>query len=131
MPPTNTWVYVVSRSTSANLIGYRSSSGASIINLYVSQTGKLSLRNNIGSVTTTSTTAMASGGWHQVVLHVVVNGTSSSVDVSLDGTAVPDLNLSGQNMGTNLITSLQMGDTATGRTYGIDFDDVAVSPTSP
>ena len=32
---------------------------------------------------------------------------------------------------TNLITSLQMGDTATGRTYDIDFDDVAVSPTSP
>jgi len=50
------------------------------------------------------------------VLHVVVNGTSSSVDVSLDGTAVPDLSLTGQNMGTNLITSLQMGDTATGRT---------------
>jgi chitodextrinase len=127
----SSWVYVVSRSTSANLIGYRSSSGASIINLYVSQTGKLSLRNNIGSVTTTSTTALASGGWHQVVLHVVVNGPSSSVDVSLDGTAVPDLSLTGQNMGTNLITSLQMGDTATGRTYDIDFDDVAVSPTSP
>jgi hypothetical protein len=130
-PPTNTWVYVVSRSTSANLIGDRSSSGASIINLYVSQTGKLSLRNNIGSVTTTSTTALPAGSWHQVVLHVVVNGTSSSVDVSLDGTAVPDLSLTGQNMGTNLITSLQMGDTATGRTYDIDFDDVAVSPTSP
>lgn len=121
----------MSRSTSANLIGDRSSSGASIINLYVSQTGKLSLRNNIGSVTTTSTTAMPAGGWHQVVLHVVVNGTSSSVDVSLDGTAVPDLSLTGQNMGTNPITSLQMGDTATGRTYDIDFDDVAVSPTSP
>ena len=67
---------------------------------------------------------------------------------------MPDLSLTGQNMGTNLITSLQMGDTATGRTYrratthgysgavafasdgciaehDIDFDDVAVSPTSP
>jgi len=125
------WVYVASRSTSANLIGFRSSSGASIMNLYLSPTGKLALRNNIGSVTTTSTTAMPTGGWHQVVLHLVVNGTASSVDVSLDGSPVPDLSLTGQNMGTNLMTSLQMGDTATARTYDIDFDDISVSQTAP
>ena len=125
------WVYVVSRSTSANLVGFRSSSGASIMNLYLSPTGKLALRNNIGGVTTTSTTGLATGGWHQVVLHVIVNGTASSVDVSLDGTPVSDLSLTGQSMGTNLITSLQLGDTTTGRTYDIDFDDVAVSQTSP
>ena len=52
------WVYVVSRSTSANLIGFRASTGGSIINLYLSQTGKLSLRNNAGGVTTTSATSM-------------------------------------------------------------------------
>ena len=40
---------------------------------------------------------------------------------------VSDLSLTGQNMGTNLITILQMGDTATGRTYDIDFDEVSVS----
>ena len=124
-------MYVASRSTSANLIGFRSSIGASIMNLYLSPTGKLALRNNIGSVTTTSTTAMPTGGWHQVVLHLVVNGTASSVDVSLDGSPVPDLSLTGQNMGTNLMTSLQMGDTATARTYDIDFDDISVSQTAP
>src|SRR6266498_3433520 len=71
---------------------------------------------NNGTLPKFSTVTLPAGGRHQVVLHVVVNGTSSSVDVSLDGTAVPDLSLTGQNMGTNLITSLQMGDTATGRT---------------
>ncbi len=125
------WVYVASRSTSANLLGFRSSSGASIMNLYLSPTGKLALRNNIGSVTTTSATAMPAGGWHQVTLHLVVNGTASSVDVSLDGTPVTDLSLTGQNMGTNLMTSFQMGDTSTGRTYDIDFDDVSVSQIAP
>jgi chitodextrinase len=125
------WVYVASRSTSANLIGFRSSSGASIMNLYLSPTGKLALRNNIGSVTTTSATAMPTGGWHQVTLHLVVNGTASSVDVSLDGTPVTDLSLTGQNMGTNFMTSFQMGDSSTGRTYDIDFDDVSVSQIAP
>jgi chitodextrinase len=125
------WVYVASRSTSANLIGFRSSTGASIMNLYLSPTGKLALRNNIGAVTTTSATAMPTGGWHQVTLHVVVSGTASSVDVSVDGTPVTDLSLTGQNMGTNLMTSLQLGDSSTGRTYDIYFDDVSVSQTSP
>ena len=125
------WVYVASRSTSANLIGFRSSTGASIMNLYLSPTGKLALRNNIGSVTTISATAMPTGGWHEVTLHLVVNGTASSVDVSLDGTPVTDLSLAGQNMGTNLMTSLQMGDSSTGRTYDIDFDDISVSQTAP
>ena len=98
------------------------------MNLYLSPTGKLALRNNIGSVTTTSTTVIPKGGWHQVVLHQVGDGTASRVDVSLDGTPVSDLSLTGQKMGTILITILQMGDTATGRTYDIDFDDISVSP---
>jgi hypothetical protein len=101
------------------------------MNLYLSPTGKLALRNNIGSVTTTSATAMPAGAWHQVTLHLVVNGTASSVDVSLDGTPVTDLSLTGQNMGTNLMTSFQMGDSSTGRTYDIDFDDVSVSQIAP
>ena len=121
------WVYVQSAAGSANLFGFRGSNGGSIINLYLSQTGKLALRNNVGGVTTTSSTAMPTGGWHSLVLHAIINGTSSSVDVSLDGTAVPGLTLTGQNLGTNPITSLQLGETATGRTYTIDFDDVAVS----
>jgi hypothetical protein len=121
----------VSRSTSANLIGFRASTGGSIINLYLSQTGKLALRNNVGSVTTTSATSMPSGGWHQVVLHVTVSGTSGSVDVSLDGAPVSDLSLTGQNLGTNPVTGLQVGDNTGGRTYDIDFDDISVSPTGP
>jgi chitodextrinase len=121
------WVYVQGAATSANFFGFRGSNGGSIINLYLSQTGKLALRNNVGSVTTTSSTAMPTGSWHSLVLHTIINGTSSSVDVSLDGSAVPGLTLTGQNFGVNPITSLQLGETTTGRSYTIDFDDVAVS----
>jgi hypothetical protein len=124
------WVYVQSATGSANLFGFRGSTGGSIINLYSSPTGKIALRNNVAGVTTVSTTPMPQAGWHRLVLHAIINGTSSSVDVSLDGTAVPGLTLTGQNLGTNPITALQLGDTATGRMYTIDFDDMAVS-TSP
>jgi hypothetical protein len=70
---------------------------------------------------------MPAGGWHRLVLHAVINGTSGSVDVSLDGTAVTGLSLTGQNLGINPISSVQLGDTASGRTYTIDFDDIAVA----
>jgi chitodextrinase len=124
------WVYVVSRSTSANLVGFRGSNGGSIINLYLSQTGKLALRNNVSGATTTSITSMPSGNWHQVVLHALVNGSSGSVDVSLDGVTVSGLSLTGQNLGTNPITAFQLGDNTGGRTYDIDFDDISVMQSS-
>ena len=53
------------------------------------------------------------------------------MDVSLDGTPVTDLSLTGQNLGSNPITSLQLGDNTAGRTYDIDFDDISVSQVSP
>jgi chitodextrinase len=127
---TQAWVYVSSRSTSANLFGYRTSAGGSIVNLYLDTTGRISLRNNVGGVTTYSTTTLAAGAWHRFVLHTIVNGTSSSIDVSLDGTAVPGLTLTGQNLGTSPIGKLQLGETSTGRTYDVVLDDVTVSQSS-
>jgi hypothetical protein len=122
------WVNVVSRSTSASLFGFRPASGASLVNVYIDASGRLSLRNNIGSVTSYSTSTIADGSWHRVTLHAVVNGSSSSLDVGLDGVAVSGLSLTGHNLGTAPITKLQLGDTATGRTYDIACDDVQVSP---
>ena len=122
-----TWVYVNSPSTSVNLIGLRGSNGGSIANLSLSPTGKLSLRNTVGGVTATSATVMPTGGWHRIVLHAIIGATSGSVDVSLDGTPLTDLSLTGQNLGTNPITALQLGDTSGGPAYDILFDDVAVA----
>ena len=52
-------------------------------------------------------------------------------NVSLDGATVADLALADQSFGTNLITSLRLGETATGRAYDIAFDDVTVTQTPP
>jgi hypothetical protein len=97
------------------------------VNLYIDTNGRVSLRNNIGGVTTYSTTTVAAGAWHRFVLHVVVNGTSSSMDVAMDGVTVPGLTLTGQDLGSNLVSKLQLGENATGRTYDIAFDEVTVA----
>jgi hypothetical protein len=70
---------------------------------------------------------MPLGSWHQMVLHAAVNGTTGSVSVTMDGATVPGLSLTGQNLWTGLIAKLQLGETATARTYDIVLDDVAVS----
>lgn len=121
---TQAWVFVSSRSTSATLFGYRTSGGGSIVNLYLDTNGRVSLRNTPGNVTTYGGTTVAAGAWHRFVLHAIVNGTSSSLDVSVDGAAVPGLTLTGQNLGTSPIAKLQLGETTSGRSYDIVLDDL-------
>jgi hypothetical protein len=125
------WVDVQSQGTSVSLFGFRNATAASIVDVYLNASGMLSLRNNIGLVTTYSTTKLPPGEWHRITLHAIVNGTASSVDVSLDGTEVPGLTLTGQNFGTEPIASLKLGEILTGRTYGVAFDDLAVTEGPP
>ncbi len=121
------WVYVTSQSTSVNLVGFSKATGASIVNVYLDGTGRVSLRNNQGLVTTYGTSKVLPGAWHRVMLHAVVNGTASSLDASLDGVPVPGLTLTGQNLGTTPIGRIQLGDTSTARTYDVLLDDVVAS----
>jgi hypothetical protein len=51
--------------------------------------------------------------------------------VSMDGTPVPDLTLTGQNLGARPITSLKLGDNTAGRSYDVLFDEVAVTQAAP
>jgi Purple acid Phosphatase, N-terminal domain/Calcineurin-like phosphoesterase len=125
------WVNPVSNATTAGLFGFRTSSGGSIVRVYLTPAGQLALRNDAGGVSTTSTTTIPAAGWHLVTLHAVINGMNSSVDVSLDGTSVPGLTLTGQDLGTSPIAMLQLGDNVTGHTYDVALDDVSVSQTSP
>jgi chitodextrinase len=124
------WVYLTSQSTSVNLVGFSKATGASIVNVYLDGTGRVSLRNNQGLVTTYGTSKVLPGAWHKVMLHAIVNGTASSLDASLDGVPVPGLTLTGQNLGTTPIGRIQLGDTSTARTYDVLLDDVVASSTA-
>ena len=123
------WVYVASRGSTAKLFALRPAAQRSI-EVYTDQRGRVSVRNNLGATTTYGSTILATGGWHRVVLHAAIGATSGRFDVSVDGTAVPGLTLTGQNLGTLPLGELRLGDTAKAATFDIVLDDVAVS-TSP
>jgi hypothetical protein len=113
---------LVSYSSQVNLLRFRDSAGNSIGYLFVSTSGKLGLRNDVGAITTTSTTAVGAG-WHVLELHMTVNGTSGITEAWLDGVQVSSLSLT-TNLGTTPIGGLQIGEVQTGRTYDVLFDDV-------
>ena len=129
-----TYFYLASGYTGqVNILRYRTAADASLGYVGVSTSGKLLLRNDIGAITTTSTSSVSADTWHSLELHVMVNGTASATEVWLDGVRVSDLSWAGQNWGTTPIGKVQIGEVITGRTYNVTFDDVAfdTSPIGP
>jgi len=92
--------------------------------VFVTKGGKLGFHND-ALTTNTASAVTVSPGWHVVELHLFVNGTTSVVEVWLDGVAVPDLTSSSTTLGTAPIASLQIGDTAGTGTWDIVLDDAA------
>lgn len=124
----STRFYVASRgSSSVYLLRFRTATKGAIAALFVSSTGKLGLRNDVTGVSTTSSTSVSSGAWHTLEFYGSVNGASASV--WLDGTPVAALTGT-QSLGTTPIGYLQLGDTTTGRTFDVTFDDVQADPLS-
>jgi hypothetical protein len=124
------WVYLVSHQSTVKLFAVRPV-GQRSLDVYVDQRNRVSVRNNIGSVTTYSKTTMANGGWHRVVLHAVAGDGTGSFDVSVDGVAIPGLSLTGQKLGYLPFGELRLGDTATAALFDIVLDDVVVSTAGP
>ena len=92
--------------------------------VYVTSTGKLGYRSDAQLAGTTSTVAPGPG-WHVLELHLSVNGATSLVEVWLDGVGIPDLTFA-TDLGTVTgIALLQIGDTATGKTWDVALDDAA------
>ena len=102
-----------------------------MVNIYLSPTGKLAVRNNVGGVTATSATPLTTGAWHLVALEVSMSPGGGAVNAYLDGAPVAGLALTSQELGSSPITTLQLGDTSSGRTFDIYFDDVAVATSQP
>ncbi|MDT4945616.1 MAG: hypothetical protein QOH14_2349, partial [Pseudonocardiales bacterium] len=92
--------------------------------LYLTAAGKLAFRSD--ALAAGSVSAVGPGaGWHVLELHLNVNGTSSSVQVWLDGAAVSDLTFPAIELGTAPIGVLQIGETAATGSWDIVFDDAA------
>jgi chitodextrinase len=119
------WFNRQSSSSQVNLLRHRTAADGSLAYVFLSPTGALGLRNDIAATTLTSSTVVAPGGWHQLELHTLVNGTTSVIEVWLDGVRIDSLSTSTANLGTTPIGKVQIGEVQTGRTYNVAIDDVA------
>jgi hypothetical protein len=114
---------IKSQSAQVNLLRLRDAAGNSLGYVFLSSSGLLGVRNDVAATTTTSTVAPGTG-WHTVELHFGIS--TGTIEVWLDGSAVPALTTStGANLGSAAVGGLQIGETQTGRTYDVLYDDAA------
>ena len=119
---------VLSQSSASNSTMYvlklRTATGTSLLGIYRSQTGRLGYRNDIAGVSTTSSTSVGIGAWHEVQVRLAIGGTSSQTETWFNGVRIAALSKT-ENFGTTPIGRLQIGENSTGRTYDVAFDEVA------
>jgi hypothetical protein len=109
---------------SPTIMRFRTAADKAIAGLYLSSTRKLGLRNDVAATSTASTTTLALGQWYDLELHAIVNGTSSTIEVKLNGTKLNDVSSTTANLGAVGINMLQIGENATGPTYDFLYDDI-------
>jgi len=105
-----------------NLLRFRDAAGNSLGYLFVNTSGALGFHDDVTATSTTSTTTVGPG-WHALELHMLVNGTTSTVGAWLDDLPVGALSSSTANLGTAPVGQLQIGEVQTGRTYDVVLDD--------
>ena len=110
-------------SSQVNLMRLDSTSGGVRLRLYLTPSGALALKKSSGA-TLTSTTILTSGVWHELQLRLLV-GQPGRSEVWLDDVRIAALSVS-QNFGTGKIAGVSLGETQTGRTADVAYDDVVV-----
>jgi hypothetical protein len=109
--------------TSMYLLRMRAAPNSPIMGLYVGSTGILCYRNEFALVNTCSTVSPSKGAWHTALVHVIVNASASTVEVWLDGTKLISKT---DNLGTGGVGRIELGDSASGKTFDVALDDVVV-----
>jgi len=114
---------LLSQASNVNLLKFRTGSGTSLLGVYVTSTGRLAYRNDVAGQSLTSSTSVATGTWHTLQVHVVVNGAASQTETWLDDVQISQLSRT-ESLGTDPIGRVQLGENSTGRTYDVAFDDI-------
>jgi hypothetical protein len=112
-------------SNTLRLLRFQTATGSSIVGLYVNTGSRLGYTNYVAATNTNSTVVVSQGVWHEAQVRVLVNGASSQVEIWLDGARISALSRT-DSLGTTAIGRVLLGDSSTGRSYDVAFDDVAV-----
>jgi acid phosphatase type 7 len=117
--------------SSVNFVKLRTATGTAIAELFLNANRQLGYRNDVTASSTTSSTLLALGTWNDVTFRIAVNGTASTLQVTLNGAAVPALTTTTANLGTTPVGRIQLGENLTGRVYDFSYDDLTVdNPTT-
>ena len=122
------YIRINGAASQVNVLRFRTAADGSIGYLFVTASGALGLRNDVGAQTITSTNNFSFGAWHGLEVHFTI-GASGSTEVWLDGSPLASLGVTA-NLGTTNIGKVQIGEVSSARTYDVVFDDV-VFDTSP
>lgn len=118
---------VLSRATTVVLQRVLTAQGTWIAAALVNANGLLAIRNDVTGALATSSTTVTNGAWHTLEVHVRIAGASSRSEVWYDGAYVSPLAKT-HDLGLARVGRVQLGDSASGRSYDIAYDDVAVEP---
>jgi hypothetical protein len=115
---------VVSKgANTTSLLKFRTVADTSILSVGINSPGQLSYHNDIAGSSVTSTTAVSTGSWHTLQVHVRMADTASQIEVWYDGAPVGSLTRT-DALGVNPIGRLQLGENTSGLTYDVVFDDI-------
>jgi hypothetical protein len=130
-PQSNVYLYarvnLRSAPGNATLLRLRPSTGGGLVTIGVNAKSKLTRKDDVTGVNITSTTILTKGVWHQLQVHALVNGASSTIEVWLDGTKVTTLSGT-DNLGTALVGRIQVGNDKS-TTMDVVYDDVTADTT--
>jgi fibronectin type 3 domain-containing protein len=110
---------------SVGLLRFRTATNGALASAFISSTGKLGYRNDTTATSVTSGLTVTPNVWHEVQMHVLINDTSSQVDLWLDGVSAVS---QADSLGTSPIGRLELGDTSSGRSFDVAFDNVVADP---
>lgn len=124
-----------------DLLSLRSGEGRNLMTVFVDQTGALALRDDVLGTTATGATRPAPNAWHALQLHATYDQGRVRTALWLDGRAVggiggtvrvgqSDANVLTlmRNSSGAVVGWVELGDSESGRTYDVAFDDVIVAP---
>jgi chitodextrinase len=113
-------------SSTVNVLKLRTATGTALFGLFRNSSGNLGYRNEVAAVSTTSTTPISLGAWHEVQVRVRINGASGESETWFDGIRIASLSKI-ENFGTTPIGRVQIGENSSGKVYDVAFDDVVAN----
>jgi hypothetical protein len=120
---------ILSQAQTIYLLKFRNEdpgNGKSLLGVAVNSNRILEIRNDIALQTTTSTTPVSWGDWHELQVRLRMSGPAGGeTGVWLDGERVDMLSKS-EAFGTNQIGRLQLGENRDNLSFDVAFDDVTV-----